>query len=189
MINTADKGDPSMKEKRLNGTQLQLSQGDITNETVDAIVNAANTHLRGGGGVDGAIHRAGGPEIMQECRAIGHCATGDAVITGGGKLSAQFVIHTAGPIYHGGDKGEADKLAGCYRRSLEVAVENQCASVAFPSISTGVYGYPVREAACIALKTVRKFLLKDNTLELVRFILFDEETFHAYAQALDKMDG
>lgn len=163
--------------------KLELVQGDITRETTDAIVNAANSGLRGGGGVDGAIHRAGGPTIMEECRKIGGCPTGQAVITGGGKLKARYVIHTVGPIYHDGEHGEPDLLASAYRNSLKVAREHRLKSVAFPSISTGVYGYPVLDAARIALGVVRETALDPGPLELVRFVLFDEGTFRAYQAA------
>ena len=174
----------------IGGATLELLQGDITAQEVDAIVNAANEGLRGGGGVDGAIHRAGGPEIMAECRRIGRCPTGDAVITTGGKLPARHVIHTVGPIYRGGSSGEENLLAGAYRRSLEVAVENGLRSVAFPSISTGAYGYPIREASRVALRTVRDYLSEcADALDLVRFVLFSGADYEVYAESLGEFTG
>jgi O-acetyl-ADP-ribose deacetylase (regulator of RNase III) len=153
------------------GGVIELVQGNITLQEVDAIVNAANRGLRGGGGVDGAIHRAGGPEIMQECRHIGGCPTGSAVITGAGRLPARRVIHAVGPVYRGGASGEGELLAGAYRRSLGLAVGHGLRSVAFPSISTGVYGYPIRDASRIALRTAVDYL-RDNpgVLNLVRLL-------------------
>ncbi len=168
----------------IGAARLELVQGDITCEEVDAIANAANNGLRGGGGVDGAIHRAGGPAIMAECRRIGHCPTGDAVITTGGDLPARYVIHTVGPVWHGGGAGEPALLANCYRRVLGVAVENELSSVALPSISTGVYGYPVARAASVAVSQVRETMEALNYLRLVRFVLFDATTFNAYEYAL-----
>jgi O-acetyl-ADP-ribose deacetylase (regulator of RNase III) len=164
---------------------LELVQGDITKQQVDAIVNAANTGLRGGGGVDGAIHRAGGPAIMEECRRIGGCPTGDAVITTGGNLPARHVIHAVGPVYRGGSSDEDSLLASAYRRSLEVAVQNRLRSVAFPSISTGAYGYPIGEAARVALRTVLDYLERNRgALDIVRFVLFTESDYNVYAEAL-----
>jgi O-acetyl-ADP-ribose deacetylase (regulator of RNase III) len=176
-----------MTECSFGATRVKLVQGDITEETADAIANAANTGLRGGGGVDGAIHRAGGPAIMEACRAIGGCATGDAVATTAGDLQAERVIHTAGPVWKGGERGEAEKLASCYRRCLQVARAEGCASIAFPSISTGVYGYPVAEAARVALRAVREELGAEDPIGHVRFVLFDRPTFEAYAAALDEV--
>ncbi|MBV9864669.1 MAG: O-acetyl-ADP-ribose deacetylase [Abitibacteriaceae bacterium] len=170
----------------IGSTQLELVQGDITRQDTDAIVNAANERLAGGGGVDGAIHRAGGPQIMEECRRIGGCPTGEAVITSGGNLKARYVIHTVGPIYRGGKSGEPDLLAEAYHNSLELAVENGVKSIAFPSISTGVYGYPVESAARIALGTVISFLEQSvHEIEVVRFVLFDARTFAAYETNLE----
>ncbi|TCZ74541.1 O-acetyl-ADP-ribose deacetylase [Flaviaesturariibacter aridisoli] len=160
---------------------LQIIRGDITKQPVDAIVNAANSSLLGGGGVDGAIHRAGGPKILEECRALvarqGGCATGEAVITGAGNLPAKYVIHTVGPVWNGGGKGEAEKLASCYRASLKLAEENGCRSIAFPNISTGVYGYPKPEAARIAVRTVLDFLKEKGSRMQVLFVCFDEENY------------
>ncbi|HOJ61523.1 MAG TPA: O-acetyl-ADP-ribose deacetylase [bacterium] len=168
-------------------SQVELVQGDITRQDTDAIVNAANSSLLGGGGVDGAIHRAGGPAILEECRRLGGCAAGDAKITTGGNLKARYVIHAVGPVYRGGSSGEADLLARCYRRSLEIAVEHGLRTIAFPSISTGAYRYPVREAARVALRTVKEFLETQPAIQLVRFVLFDETAFHAYAEAMEEI--
>jgi O-acetyl-ADP-ribose deacetylase (regulator of RNase III) len=175
-----------MKAK-IGSATLELVQGDITHESTDAIANAANTSLLGGGGVDGAIHRAGGPAILAECKKLGGCATGDAKITTGGDLKARYVIHTVGPVYRGGERGEPGLLASCYRRCLEVAREHDLKSIAFPSISTGVYGYPVDEAAKIALTTIKQELEKHGQIDLVRFVLFDNRTFEAYSQALQAL--
>lgn len=169
---------------------LELVQGDITEQDVDAIVNAANSGLRGGGGVDGAIHRAGGPTIMEQCREIGGCPTGSAVITGGGRLPARHVIHAVGPRWRGGDAGEKDLLAGAYRASLEVAAKNGCRDVAFPSISTGIYGYPIEQAARVALATVVEFLREQRgAVELVRFVLFTPGDLAVYEAALRETLG
>jgi O-acetyl-ADP-ribose deacetylase len=173
---------------QIGATILELIQGDITEQDVDAIVNAANTSLAPGAGVCGAIYQAGGPEIFAECRQYyKRCATGEAVITGGGKLKARNVIHAVGPIYGGGYKGEAELLADAYRNSLRVAVQNKLQSIAFPSLSTGIYGYPLDEAAPIALGTTIQFLkLQSHDLQLVRFVVFDEKTFAAYEDALSQ---
>lgn len=169
-------------------TLLELVQGDITQQAVDAIVNAANSALLGGGGVDGAIHLAGGPQILEECRAIGGCAIGEAVVTTAGELDAKYVIHAVGPIYSGGSSEEAELLARAYRNSLRRAVEKDASSVAFPSISTGVYSYPLEEASRIALSTVQEFLQTEpHQLATIRFILFDESTFAAYQGALREL--
>jgi O-acetyl-ADP-ribose deacetylase (regulator of RNase III) len=174
----------------VNGTTLELVHGDITEQEVDAIVNAANSALAGGGGVDGAIHRAGGPAIMRECRKIGGCPTGEAVVTTAGNLSARKVIHTVGPVWQGGGSGEADLLASAYRNSLQRAVEEGCRSVAFPSLSTGAYGYPIARAARVALGTVLDFLRAEGAgLELVRFVLFTQQDREAYARALRDLTG
>jgi len=166
--------------------KLELVQGDITHQDTDAIVNAANTSLLGGGGVDGAIHRAAGPELLAECLTIGGCPTGDAKITKGYRLKARHIIHTVGPVYRGSPH-DAELLASCYQRSLFLAAVNHLDSVAFPSISTGAYGYPVDEAAPIALKTVVEFLNTPSSIELVRFVLFDRLTFQAYGRALERL--
>jgi len=171
---------------------LTIIQGDITQQATDAIVNAANPSLMGGGGVDGAIHQAGGPAILEECKQIvsrqGRLPTGKAVITIGGNLKARFVIHTVGPIWQGGSKDEPELLASAYRESLKVAIENNLSSVSFPSISTGAYGYPVAEAAEVAIKTV-VLLLKDEetTIKEVVFVLFDSSTFESYTSALGEI--
>ena len=169
---------------KINNSILELVEGDITKEETEAIVNAANSGLRGGGGVDGAIHRAGGPQIMEECRKIGRCPTGNAVITSGGLLKAKYVIHAVGPIYHGGEKGEAELLASAYQNSLKRASENRIRSVSFPSLSTGAYGYPFDEAAPVALKTVIEYLKQHDEIEHVRFVLFGEEAYREYEAAL-----
>ena len=171
----------------VNNTRIEIVQGDITKEHVDAIVNAANSRLAGGGGVDGAIHRAGGPAIMAECRMLGGCETGDAKITTGGNLPAKHAIHAVGPIYHGGAKGEAEFLASCYRRSLEIAVQNKLKSVAFAAISCGIYGYPVPEAACIALSTVKTFVESHPQIELVRFVLFSDDVLQTFRHTAEEV--
>ena len=159
-------------------------QADITKLPVDAIVNAANTRLLGGGGVDGAIHQAAGPGLYTECRALGGCPTGQARITKGYRLPARFVIHTPGPIWHGGKEGEPELLASCYRESLKLAEANGCASVAFPAISCGVYGYPIRKAVAIAVREVRAFLETARVVRDVRFACFDADTLREYQRAL-----
>jgi O-acetyl-ADP-ribose deacetylase (regulator of RNase III) len=172
---------------KVNKSTLELVQGDITQQTTDAIVNAANPTLLGGGGVDGAIHRAAGPELVAESRTLGGCKTGDAKITKGYKLRAKYVIHTVGPVFRRDGARASEFLASAYRRSLEVASEHHLKSIAFPSISTGAYGYPLQEAAPIALKTVRNYLRKHPDIELVRFVLFDQNTLKTYEQALKKL--
>ncbi len=162
-------------------SRVKLLRGDITKQKVDAIVNAANEALRGGGGVDGAIHRAAGPELLAECRTLGGCPTGSARITGAYKLSARHVIHTVGPIYRDGEQGEADLLASCYSSSLELAAENDCASVAFPAISCGVYGYPLDDAARVALTAVLDFLRGSDRPGKVTFVLFDTAAHGAFS--------
>jgi O-acetyl-ADP-ribose deacetylase (regulator of RNase III) len=176
----------------LGRARLGLTQGDITRQGVDAIVNAANSGLMGGGGVDGAIHRAGGPAILEECRQIisriGRLPAGKAVITTGGNLKAKYVIHTVGPVWHGGSRGESELLASAYGESLKLAAEHQLKTVAFPSISTGAYGYPVAEAARVALTTVMDFLRNEaNSLENVLFVLYDFNTYSIYAEQLKKI--
>lgn len=168
----------------INGVRIDTVQGDITKESVDAVVNAANESLAGGGGVDGAIHRAAGPSLDEQCRRIGRCATGDACITGAGNMPARHVIHTVGPVYQDGASGEPDLLASCHRRSLEVALDNGCDSVAFPAISCGIYGYPVGDAARIATKTVAAFARERVGIRHVRFVLFDEKTYRVFSEAL-----
>ncbi|MDE2904139.1 MAG: O-acetyl-ADP-ribose deacetylase [Chloroflexota bacterium] len=172
-----------MTQLRVGKTRLTLVQGDITIQQVDAIVNAANAALRGGGGVDGAIHRAGGPDIMAECRRIGGCPTGKAVRTTAGRLPADHVIHAVGPIWSGGNAGEPDLLASAYRRSLEVAASQGARTVAFPSISTGVYGYPKDLAADTALDTVSAALSRLDFDE-VRFVVFGDDDLATYEQAM-----
>lgn len=173
--------------RRFGSATLELVVGDITEQDVDAIVNAANARLAGGGGVDGAIHRSGGPSIMDECRRIGGCPTGSAVATGAGDLTARIVVHAVGPVYRGSAE-DAALLASAYEESLEVARENGAKRVAFPSLSTGAYGYPIEEAAPIALRTVADVLnADDGAFELVRFVLFDRPTHDAYARALNDL--
>lgn len=169
--------------------RIELVQGDITRQTTDAIVNAANTSLLGGGGVDDAIHRAGGPQILAECRKLGGCATGDAKITTGGRLPARHVIHTVGPVYRDGEHGEPALLASAYRRSLEVASAHGLRSVAFPSISTGAYRYPIADAARIALTTVADYLRQHDDIALVRFVLFSETDLRVYEETLEIVTG
>ena len=164
--------------------RMEAMQGDITKLAVDAIVNAANTRLLGGGGVDGAIHRAAGPQLLEECRTLGGCPTGEARITKGYNLPAGHVIHTVGPVWHGGDRNEDGLLADCYRNSLRLAAENGCSTVAFPAISTGVYRFPKDRACTIAVKTVREFLDHDDTIEKVIFCCFGAGTYGLYEREL-----
>ena len=169
-------------------SRIEIVRGDITKLNVDAIVNAANSSLMGGGGVDGAIHRAGGPAILEECSKIiakqGRCATGEAVITTGGLLPARFVIHTVGPVWNGGNNNEAVKLAACYKNSLTIAAETNLSTIAFPNISTGIYGYPKKQAAKIAVTAVTDFLERVALIEKVWFVCFDEENFQIYQSAV-----
>jgi O-acetyl-ADP-ribose deacetylase (regulator of RNase III) len=174
-------------EKAVSGGVLELRQGDITKVRAGAIVNAANEGLRGGGGVDGAIHRAGGSAIMEECRKIGHCPTGKAVITTGGELPAEFVIHAVGPIWHGGDRDEESLLRSAYRESLRLADENGVESLAFPSISTGAYGYPVEKASRIALSAAKSHLESAKRPGRIIFVLFSDSDYKAYEDALDEI--
>ena len=176
-----------MVRVNVDRSTLELVEGDITHQPTDAIVNAANSGLRGGGGVDGAIHRAGGPAIMEECRKIGGCPTGQARITTGGQLPARYVIHAVGPVYRGGDRGEPELLASAYRNSLRVADEHGLKSISFPSLSTGVYGYPMDQAARIALKTVVDYLKGGTILEQVIFVLYGSSAFSAYEEALEEL--
>jgi len=160
--------------------KIEILRGDITKIEVDAIVNAAKTTLLGGGGVDGAIHRAAGPELLSECRTLGGCEPGQAKITHGYDLSARFVIHTVGPIWRGGEHDEAQTLANCYRNSLRLAVENEIKTIAFPAISCGAYGYPIQEAAHIALTTTREFLATIDKIDKVIFVLWAQDVYNAY---------
>ena len=169
--------------------RLQTVLGDITKQSVDAIVNAANCSLLGGGGVDGAIHRAAGPELLAECRMLHGCETGQAKITKGYKLPAKHVIHTPGPVWHGGNKGEAELLTSCYRSCLELASENGCRTVDFPSISTGVYHFPLDKAAAIASKTIKEYLNAHPEIERVRMVCFDERTKAAYDSAVAALEA
>jgi O-acetyl-ADP-ribose deacetylase (regulator of RNase III) len=173
-------------ELMINKGLIVLAEGDITEEETDAIVNAANSRLSGGAGVDGAIHHAGGPSIMAECRKIGGCPTGQAVITAGGNLKAKRVIHTVGPVYQGGTKGEAELLQSAYLSSLNLAAAQGLKSIAFPAISTGVYSYPLPEAAHIALKTAIDYLKGHTDIDLIRFVLFDRRTYDVFAAELKK---
>jgi O-acetyl-ADP-ribose deacetylase len=165
-------------------SKLEIQRGDITKLDVDAIVNAANATLLRGGGVDGAIHRAAGPELLAECSTLGGCRPGEAKITRGYRLPARFVIHTVGPVWRGGAYGEAETLANCYRNSLQVAVENGIKTVAFPAISCGAYGFPVQKATQIALKTTREFLASEDKIEKVIFVLWGDDIYDAYRRLL-----
>lgn len=165
-------------------SKIEIARGDITTFQVDAIVNAANTTLLGGGGVDGAIHRTAGPKLLAECRTIGGCRPGEAKITRGYDLPARFVIHAVGPIWRDGKHNEPETLANCYRHSLLLAVENGIKTIAFPAVSCGAYGYPISEAAQIALKTVRDFLATDDRIDKITFVLWDEDIYDAYRQLL-----
>jgi O-acetyl-ADP-ribose deacetylase (regulator of RNase III) len=174
-------------EIKINNGTLSLVEGDLTEQDTDAIVNAANRTLMGGGGVDGAIHRAGGKEILDECMMIGDCETGNAVITTGGDLSAKYVIHTVGPVYRDGEHAEPGLLENAYRNSLGLAASRGLKSIAFPSISTGAYLYPIEEAANIALKTAIDHLKQDTGIELVRFVLYSNADLEVYKEVLKKL--
>jgi len=186
-----EKGNKEKMNRIINKTKLSLLQGDITKQSTDAIVNAANSSLMGGGGVDGAIHRSGGTAILEECKQIvsriGRLPTGEAVITTGGNLKARHVIHTVGPVWQGGHRGEPELLASSYRNSLGLAVANSLKTVAFPSISTGAFGYPVILAAAVALETVIDFLREDESLIEVVFVLFDDAIYQRYVHALEEL--
>lgn len=179
-------------ETKINRALLTVVQGDITTQEVDAIVNAANSSLIGGGGVDGAIRRAGGPAISEECNEIrarqGGCPTGQAVITTGGDLPAKHVIHTVGPVWHGGKSGEPETLASCYRESLSLALNYHIETIAFPSISTGIFGYPTEEASVTALNTIKSFLEGHEGVVEVRFVLFDDDTFRCFEGTLGELN-
>ena len=172
--------------KKESDSKIEIVRGDITTLDVDAIVNAANRTLLGGGGVDGAIHRTAGPELLAECRALGGCEPGKAKITRGYGLPARFVIHTVGPIWRGGKRGEARILANCYRNSLRLAVENEIKTIAFPAISCGAYGYPIEQAGQIALGTTREFLAATQNIHRVIFVLWGDDVYDAYREALQK---
>jgi O-acetyl-ADP-ribose deacetylase len=165
-------------------SKIDIVRGDITKLDVDAIVNAANTSLLGGGGVDGAIHRAAGPELLEECRKLGGCRPGEAKITGGYRLPTRFVIHTVGPVWSGGNRGEAETLCNCYRNSLNLAAENKIKTIAFPAISCGAYRYPIEEAAKIAVQTTRDFLSNSGKIDKVIFVLATDEILATYEELL-----
>lgn len=168
----------------MNHHRIELVQGDITKQRVDAIVNAANTTLLGGGGVDGAIHRAAGRKLLEECRGLGGCPTGDAKITQGYNLPAKFVIHTVGPVWGGGKHREDELLASCYRKSLELAVQHGLKTIAFPAISTGAYGFPLERATRLAVREVKRFLADHSSIEKVAFVCFDQYTYGFYEKVL-----
>ena len=168
----------------MSDTRIEVIQGDITSLQVDAIVNAANNSLLGGGGVDGAIHRAAGPELLEECRNLHGCETGAAKITGAYRLPARYVIHTVGPVWHGGDNNEADLLASCYKSSLQLAVDYKLNSIAFPAISCGVYGYPLEQACAIAVNEIRKFTARETSLRTIFLVAFSDEMFRVLSDAL-----
>lgn len=171
-------------------TQISIVPGDITTRSVDAIVNAANRTLLGGGGVDGAIHRAAGPKLLEECKTLGGCATGQAKITKGYRLTAKYVVHAVGPIHGEEHAHQAELLANCYTQSLSLAVSHDCKSIAFPSISTGAYGYPIKEASLIALKAIQDFVTKNpGRIELVEIVTFSDHDYRTYRWAYDEVFG
>lgn len=174
-----------MAEKSID-ERITIKKDDITRQETDAIVNAANTSLLGGGGVDGAIHRAAGPQLLEECRSLGGCPTGDAKLTQGYNLPAKYVIHTVGPVWKGGEKKEEELLASCYRKSLQVAVDNRLATISFPSISTGVYGFPFKKACRIALREIRAFLAAHSDLKEVRLVCFSDSDYQMLKEALEE---
>ncbi len=169
--------------------RIEVRKADITTLEVDAIVNAANSSLLGGGGVDGAIHRAAGPQLLEECRALRGCPTGQAKITLGYKLPAKYVIHTVGPVWHGSGQGEAEMLASCYRSSLRLAVQNCVKTIAFPAISCGIYGYPVEQACTIAVRETAGFLAREESIEKVIFACFGDDVYQAYTRAVNNVSG
>ncbi len=172
---------------KIGTSNLELVQGDITHQDTDAIVNAANESLLGGGGVDGAIHRAAGPQLLDECRTLGGCKTGSAKITRGYRLKAKHVIHAVGPVYRDGKHNEPALLASAYRTSLELASKNKCASIAFPAISTGVYGYPMDDAARVAFRTIIDYVSEHPEIKLVRYVLYDKRAFETHARVLQEV--
>ncbi|HEX7540329.1 MAG TPA: O-acetyl-ADP-ribose deacetylase [Syntrophales bacterium] len=176
-------------EVQIGKSTLTIVEGNITREETDAIVNAANSGLKGGGGVDGAIHRAGGPAILEQCRKIGYCPAGQAVITTGGNLKAKYVIHTVGPVYSGGGRNESELLKSAYLESLKLASKKGLKSLSFPAISAGAYGYPVAEAARIALKTASDYLKEHVEIERIRFVLFGKPAYDVFAEELKKLSG
>lgn len=175
-------------KKKINNAILELTQGDITNQDTEAIVNAANSSLLGGGGVDGAIHRAGGASILEECKKLGGCPTGEAKITTAGNMKASYVIHTVGPIWKGGSRNERDLLKSCYQCSMKIAEDLKISSLSFPSISTGIYRFPIEEASRIALSTVASYLKQSRYIKKCVFVLFSEKDLNIYVKALEEIE-